>query len=283
MRAALHCTACVVLHYTALCELRRAALCVLCCTAWHSTAHPVALRGGGFTAPLTLLSVPYGSASAVLHRTCLLCRTTMCVLCRTSLCASCCAAPPSVRCAAPLCANTTLDLACCAALHCAANSTALCMPCYSAPCVFAAPHVCGVRPCTVCAVLCCSALCCPPQCAAHCTALRRPGRDGGHQIGKTPRLWPFCARPGGWEGAGQVACPGCGRFAHAGAGEELVGGGDAPVVAGSRTLGWKGGHLTGRTPRLWPVCAYRGGRGARDRHLALVVAGARTPGREGDT
>ena len=41
--------------------------------------------------------------------------------------------------------------------------------------------------------------------------------------------------------------------------------------------------MTGCSPLSWLVRAHGGGRGTRDRQLALVVADARTPGREGNT
>ena len=47
----LHATALSVLCCVALCAPCRSALCALCCTAWHRTAHPVALHGTGVAAP----------------------------------------------------------------------------------------------------------------------------------------------------------------------------------------------------------------------------------------
>ena len=41
--------------------------------------------------------------------------------------------------------------------------------------------------------------------------------------------------------------------------------------------------MTGSSPLSWLVRAHGGGRGTRDRQLTLVVADARTPGREGNT
>ena len=41
--------------------------------------------------------------------------------------------------------------------------------------------------------------------------------------------------------------------------------------------------MIGSWPWSWLMRARRGERGTRDRQLALVVADARTPGREGDT
>ena len=83
-----------------------------------------------------------------------------------------------------------------------------------------------------------------------------------------------------------AACPGRGWCAHAGAGEELPVGGTAPadaflrspgrgggggglpprrlhapVVAGARTPGREGGHLTGTAPRPRPAHSLRARRG----------------------
>ena len=41
--------------------------------------------------------------------------------------------------------------------------------------------------------------------------------------------------------------------------------------------------MTGCSPLLWLVRAHGRGRGTRDRQLALIMADARTPGREGNT
>ena len=70
-----------------------------------------------------------------------------------------------------------------------------------------------------------------------------PGREGGHQgrstpgrgrsylaVG-TPRLQPVCACRGARHDTRLAARPGCGRSAHAGAGEKLRGCWDAPAAA----------------------------------------------------
>ena len=67
------------------------------------------------------------------------------------------------------------------------------------------------------------------QHAPDVAASHTPGLEGGYWTSKTPQLWPVCASRGGMEGARQAACPGCGRSAHAGAGEEVLGGGDSPA------------------------------------------------------
>ena len=127
---------------------------------------------------------------------------------------------------------------------------------------------------------------------------RSPGRGGGHRAGSLPRLWLVRARQGGRENTRQARCPGRGRSAHAGAGEELLGGGDGPAHAIQRSPGRGGSHRVGGTPRSWRARARRGRREdtrhtrcpgcgrsvhasaggmAPDRQHAPVVAGLRTP------
>ena len=60
------------------------------------------------------------------------------------------------------------------------------------------------------------------------------GRGGGQQAVGTPRLRLFCRSWGGGKAFRQLARPGCGRSALAGAGEKIPGSKDAPAVAGVR-------------------------------------------------
>ena len=73
------------------------------------------------------------------------------------------------------------------------------------------------------------------------------------------RLWPCCARGGGTEDARQLARPGCGGCASAGAGGELPGSKDAPAVAVLRWPGREGGDKVASTPLMWPFCVSQGG------------------------
>ena len=102
--------------------------------------------------------------------------------------------------------------------------------------------------------------------------LRTPGRGKSYLAVGTPRPQPFCACRGGREDTRQVACPGCGRSEHAGAGEELPGSGDTPAAVGPCLPGQDGGHQAGSTPRLWPICARWGGREDTGRQHAPAVA-----------
>ena len=102
--------------------------------------------------------------------------------------------------------------------------------------------------------------------------LRTPGRGKSYLAVGTPRPRLFCACRAAREDTRQAAGPGCGRSAHAGAGEELPGSGDAPAAAGLRLPRRDGGHQAGSTPRLWPFCARRGGMEDNGRQQALAVA-----------
>ena len=163
-----HCARCSALHCTALRELRRPALCVPCCSAWHRTTHSVALRGAGFAAPHSLCllwhtascvrfsphgpAVPHGTARAVRHLS--VCNVL------SQYCLVCAAQHRSVLCTAFYCA-------CCAALQLSANHMA---PVHAVlfGTVCLAPH----RKCVLCRsalrALCCAAV----LFAAHCTLLR---------------------------------------------------------------------------------------------------------------
>ena len=64
------------------------------------------------------------------------------------------------------------------------------------------------------------------------------GRGANHRGGSPPRSWLVRARRGGREDTSQLACPGYGRSAHSGAGEELADVGDAPADATQRSPWW---------------------------------------------
>ena len=108
-----------------------------------------------------------------------------------------------------------------------------------------------------------------------------PGWGRSYLLVETPRLIAYSGSRGGVEATGQAARPGRGRCAHAGR---------------------EGGHLTDKVPWPWPVRTLRGGGGGTcrwrcpgrcysalvgvgwqspGRPYAPVVAGARTPERDG--
>ena len=116
--------------------------------------------------------------------------------------------------------------------------------------------------------------------------LRTPGRGRSYLAVGTPRQRPVRACRGGREDTRQAPHPSSDRSARAGAGEKIPGNGDAPAAAPLCVPGREGGHQAGSMPRLWPVCARRGGGGATWRlwrpgsgRSVLAGAGGRTLGR----
>ena len=105
-----------------------------------------------------------------------------------------------------------------------------------------------------------------------CGRSAHAGAGGRTLAGSTRRPWPLCTSRGGREDTWQAARPGCGWSAHAGAGEKLPGCGDAPAAVDPCLPGQDTGHQAGSTPRLWPICARRGGMEDTGRQHALAVA-----------
>ena len=253
-----------------MCVLCYAARCVLHCTALCLCS---TLRSACYA---TLLYAAHCSAL------CVPCYIAPCVLRSSVLCVSCHTAHV---CCAPL--HCVLG---CAAAHCACCSALLCA-CYAAlpggtltpprnrpplrwsrggrPGFGRSAHA-GARGRTP-----------GRQRAPAVAVLRKPGREGGHLAGSTPRLWPVCARRGEREDTRQASRPGCGCSAHARARGRTPGRQHAPAEAVLRPPGREEGHLAGSMPRLWPVYARRARGSTAGRQPAPAEAVPRPPGREG--
>ena len=174
--------------------------------------------------------------------------TTLRVLCRAARCALHCTVRAALH-GAVLCC--TLRFACCATLLSAAHRSALCVTCCTAPCVLR---------CSVQSVARRTAhVCCAPL---HCVCWVVPLHTVRAVPHSTAPVAAGSRKPGREGDTLQAARLGRGWCAHAGAGE---------------------GHVTGCSPLSWLVRAHGGGRRTRDRQLARVVAGARTPGGRGYT
>ena len=153
-----------------------------------------------------------------------------------------------------------------------AHCTALCVLRHTALCCALHYIACVAPRCTVRAALHGAVLCCAVHCALravlHCS-VRRTALLCACVLYCTMRVALLRSECGAPHGT-CVRCP------------------SAPCVLGCATA-----HCACRAaqhcacgaalPRSRLVCASRGGRGTRDRQLASVVAGARTPGRERDT
>ena len=86
-----------------------------------------------------------------------------------------------------------------------------------------------------------------------------PGRVSSYPTLETPQPIPHGARRGGVEVTGQIARPGRGWCAHAGAGGRTLDKQGTPDVSGSNTLGWGRSYLMVEPPRLMPHSVRRGG------------------------
>ena len=230
--AAPPCVRCAAPHCVMHCTLLRALCCATLCRDLHGTMH----------------AVLFCTLCVVRHRTCVPGRLARHVLC-------CAAALCAARCTVP---RTAVQCVCCATQHCAVQCTTLRVLCRTALCCalhYIDPRVGGrslVR-----------------QYTPAAAALRSPGREGGHALGSTPRLWPLCASRGWREDTGLAVRPGSGRCPHAGAEEELLALGTPLPMPCSAGPGYgRSAHagVAGRT---------------LDKQDAPAVAGLRTPGREG--